>query len=217
MQRCRISYRQSKRWFSFPEKRREQTQSDSKRSDKLSVETGFETISAEVLGERLKSHRNCVLIDVRMPGEFQSVHVQGAVNLPLDSLTAEKVQSACKSSSQIPHVICQGGNRSRKACQKLSDLGVATVNVDGGTAACVAAGLPVVRGKGAISMDRQVRIVAGSLAFLGAMLGWFVHPAFHGLSAFIGAGLVFAGVSDICGMGMLLAKMPWNQTKNALT
>ena len=80
--------------------------------------------------------------------------------------------------------------------------------------ACVEAGLPVVRGKKAISLERQVRIAAGSLVLLGAALS-FVHPAFIGLSAFVGAGLVFAGITDTCGMGMMLARMPWNQVKDA--
>ena len=60
-----------------------------------------------------------------------------------------------------------------------------------------------------------MRIAAGSLVLLGALLGWLVHPAFIGLSAFVGAGLVFAGVTDTCGMGMILARMPWNQVKDA--
>ena len=86
--------------------------------------------------------------------------------------------------------------------------------VEGGTLACVESGLPVVRGMKAISLERQVRIASGLLVLLGALLGWLVHPAFIGLSAFIGAGLVFAGVTDTCGMGMLLARMPWNQVKD---
>jgi hypothetical protein len=87
------------------------------------------------------------------------------------------------------------------------------VNIEGGTLACVEAGLPVVRGKKAISLERQVRIAAGSLVLLGAALS-FVHLAFIGLSAFVGAGLVFAGITDTCGMGMMLARMPWNQIKD---
>jgi hypothetical protein len=75
--------------------------------------------------------------------------------------------------------------------------------------------LPVVRacvsGRGTISLERQVRIAAGTLVLLGVALGWFVHVAFFGLSAFVGAGLIFAGVTDWCGMGMLLARMPWNR------
>jgi rhodanese-related sulfurtransferase len=85
------------------------------------------------------------------------------------------------------------------------------VSVDGGTQAWEAAGLPIVRGQKTISLERQVRIAAGSLVVLGAVLGYFVHPYFIGLSAFVGAGLVFAGVTDTCGMGMLLARMPWNK------
>jgi hypothetical protein len=69
----------------------------------------------------------------------------------------------------------------------------------------------VSRGKKAMSLERQVRILAGFLTFTGAALGFFVHPYFVGLSAFIGAGLMFAGITDTCGMGMMLAKMPWNQ------
>jgi Protein of unknown function (DUF2892) len=86
------------------------------------------------------------------------------------------------------------------------------VNVEGGTQACLDLGLPIARGKNSISLERQVRIAAGSLVVLGVTLGWFVHPVFFGLAAFVGAGLVFAGVTDTCGMGMLLARMPWNQT-----
>ena len=116
------------------------------------------------------------------------------------------------------YVICRSGSRGRQACEKFLAAGFTDVaNVEGGTQACVEAGLPVVRGKKAISLERQVRIAAGSLVLLGVLLGWLVHPAFLGLSAFVGAGLVFAGVTDTCGMGMMLARMPWNQVKDAPT
>ena len=82
--------------------------------------------------------------------------------------------------------------------------------------ACVESGLPVARGKKAISLERQVRIAAGSLVLLGAALS-FVHPAFIGVSAFVGAGLVFAGITDTCGMGMILARMPWNRCSQPTT
>jgi hypothetical protein len=87
------------------------------------------------------------------------------------------------------------------------------VNVEGGTLACVEAGLPVKTGKKAISLERQVRIAAGSLVLVGAALGFFVHPYWIGLSAFVGAGLVFAGVTDTCGMAIMLGRMPWNQVR----
>jgi predicted branched-subunit amino acid permease len=74
--------------------------------------------------------------------------------------------------------------------------------------------LPVTRSSvKIISLERQVRIVAGSLVLIGVLLGWFVHRGFFGLSAFVGAGLVFAGITDFCGMGLLLAKLPWNKRK----
>ena len=86
--------------------------------------------------------------------------------------------------------------------------------VEGGTKAWEAAGLPVVRGKGVISIERQVRIGAGAFVLLGLGLGIWVAPIWFILSAFVGAGLIFAGISDWCGMGLLLAKMPWNQSKD---
>jgi hypothetical protein len=88
--------------------------------------------------------------------------------------------------------------------------------VEGGTAACEAAGLPVVRGRKAMSLERQVRICAGSIVAIGAALAAFgPDPTWQkvgaGIAGFIGCGLVFAGVTDTCGMAMMLAKMPWNQ------
>jgi rhodanese-related sulfurtransferase len=110
------------------------------------------------------------------------------------------------------HVICQSGGRSMKVCQKLEAAGFTKiVNVAGGTSAWQSAGLPVVEGKKVMSLERQVRIAAGSLVVIGAVVGQFVHPGGFGLSAFIGAGLVFAGITDTCGMGMMIAKMPWNR------
>ena len=113
------------------------------------------------------------------------------------------------------YVICHSGGRGEKACERLAQAGYTNViNVEGGTLACEQAGLPLVRGKKAISLERQVRIAAGTLVVLGAVLGWLVHPAFIGLSAFVGAGLIFAGITDTCGMGMLLTKAPWNKGLN---
>lgn len=102
------------------------------------------------------------------------------------------------------------------ACDKLLAAGiVSAVNVEGGTMACEAAGLPVVRGKKVMSLERQVRIAAGFLVLLGAVLALTVHPYCVGLSAFVGAGLMFAGITDTCGMGMILARMPWNQVSSS--
>jgi rhodanese-related sulfurtransferase len=153
------------------------------------------------------------LIDVRTPVEYQEVHVEVARNVPLDQLEPAALMHARNGSANEPlYVICRSGGRGKQACEKFLNAGFTNVvNIEGGTMACVEAGLPVVRGKKVISLERQVRIAAGSLVLLGAILGWFVHPAFIGLSAFVGAGLLFAGITDTCGMGMILSRMPWNK------
>jgi rhodanese-related sulfurtransferase len=87
------------------------------------------------------------------------------------------------------------------------------ISVEGGTNAWSEAGLPVVRGKKAVSLERQVRIAAGFLVLLGIGLGVVVHPYLLGLSAFVGAGLMFSGITDTCGMALVLARMPWNHVK----
>jgi rhodanese-related sulfurtransferase len=153
------------------------------------------------------------LIDVRTPGEFNRAHAAGARSLPLDELDATKFANERNGSKDPIYLICQSGARSAKACERLQQAGVEPVfSIEGGTNAWEQAGLPLHRGeRKVISLERQVRIAAGFLVLLGAALAWFVHPAFVGLSAFIGAGLMFAGITNTCGMAMLLAKMPWNR------
>jgi rhodanese-related sulfurtransferase len=128
------------------------------------------------------------------------------------------MQARNGSQDETLYVVCRTGSRGEKACEKFRQAGFTNVvNVDGGTLACEQAGLPVVRGKKAMSLERQVRIAAGSLVLIGAVLSWFLHPAFIGLSAFVGAGLIFAGITDTCGMGMMLARMPWNRCSQETT
>jgi len=169
-------------------------------------------IKPQELAELSKEGTKIDLIDVRTPVEYREVHVEIARNIPLDQLDPAALMQGRNGSTDKPlYLICQSGSRGQQACQRFIKAGFSNVvNVEGGTMACVEAGLPVVRGKKAISLERQVRIAAGSLVLLGAVLGWFVHPAFVGLSAFVGAGLIFSGVTDTCGMGMILARMPWN-------
>ncbi len=171
------------------------------------------TISPHGLVELQKAGTELDIIDVRTPVEFREVHLDVARNVPLDQLDPSAVMENRNGSQDQPlYVICRSGSRGQKACDRLHQAGFSNViNIEGGTLACDQAGLPVVRGKTAISLERQVRIVAGFLVLLGAVLGWQVDRAFIGLSAFVGAGLMFAGITDTCGMGMMLAKMPWNR------
>lgn len=163
------------------------------------------TIAPARLAELAKSG-GVTLLDVRTPAEFEEVHVEFARNVPLDRLDPKQIDS-----TGPVFVVCRSGSRGQKACEKLLAAGFPEVaNVEGGTLACAEAGLPVVRGRKTMSLERQVRIAAGSLVLVGVGLG-FLHPAFFGLSGFVGAGLVFAGVTDTCAMGMLMARMPWNR------
>ncbi len=177
-------------------------------------------MSACITPEQLKrlSEQGAVdVIDVRTPAEFREMHLSTARNIPLDRLNpgALRAESGVESGKPL-YVVCRSGSRGRQACEKLLAAGVPNVvNVEGGTLACERAGLPMIRGQKTISLERQVRIAAGSLVLIGAVLGWFVHPYWIGLSAFIGAGLVFAGITDICGMAMLLSRMPWNQVEGS--
>jgi rhodanese-related sulfurtransferase len=172
------------------------------------------TVSPKRVAE-LDGQGNVDLIDVRTPVEFREVRAVIARNVPLDTLDPHAVMKGRDGTDDGPlYVICRSGNRAAKACQLFIDAGYTNVvNIEGGTQAWNDAGLPVVRGQKTISLERQVRIAAGFLVLLGAVLGFFVNPYFIGLSAFVGAGLMFAGITDTCGMAMMLAKMPWNRVK----
>ena len=173
------------------------------------------TISPTTLADLRRRGEKVTLIDVRTPAEFGEVHVDFAHNIPLDRLDAREVRSLAGDGPV--YFVCKSGTRSQKACEKLLAAGLtAVVSVEGGTAACESAGVPVVRGRKAMSLERQVRIAAGSLVAIGAALAAFGPDLMWqrigaGLAGFVGCGLVFAGITDTCGMAMLLATMPWNQ------
>ncbi len=179
----------------------------------------YATINPKMLFEKRQAGERVELIDVRTPVEFREVHADIAKNVPLDALDPRQVMAARNGDADQPlYIVCLSGSRGAKACEKFLAAGFQNVvNVEGGTNAWAAAGLPVVRGKKAVSLERQVRIVAGLLVVLGSALGFFVHPYWIGLAAFVGAGLTFAGITDTCAMGMLIAKMPWNQVRGGTT
>ena len=185
-------------------------------SNAIEHESTVQTASPADVAQRRRQRLPTDLIDVRTPVEYATVHAEGAQLIPLDKLDPQAVMAARNGSADEPlYVICKSGARAAKAVEKFRAAGFDNViSVAGGTTAWADAGLPVVRGTSRIiSLERQVRIGAGSLVVLSVLLGWLVHPALFGLAAFVGAGLVFAGVTDWCGMGLLLARMPWNQVK----
>ena len=148
------------------------------------------------------------LVDVRSPREFEAEKVPGARNIPLGDL-----EGHCESlsGSQNLVLLCASGMRAEKARALLAERGVVAQVLEGGVKEWSRQGLPLERGCSVgISLERQVRIAAGTLAALGGFLALLVHPWFAALSAFVGCGLVFAGVTDTCGMALLLAKLPYN-------
>ena len=172
------------------------------------------TITPRQLYDRLQQGEKLHLLDVRTPAEHAEIHVPDVQLTPLDRLDATKVASLNGFAKDQPlYIFCRTGNRAKQAAEKLEKSGYEQCCVvEGGTMAWAEAGLPVTRGTSkVISLERQVRMAAGAIVLIGVLLAHFVNPAFIWLSGFIGAGLTFAGITDWCGMGMLIAKLPWNQ------
>lgn len=173
----------------------------------------FSTTSTTIKPANLKqwlAEKQVILIDVREPGEYKSEHIPGALSLPLSTLKLEQIPTV---SNQKIVLSCQSGKRSDIAAQKLLESGLnSLLQLEGGLNSWKEAGYETETSKNApISLMRQVQIVAGTLVFTGTLLGAFVSPWFLFLSGFVGAGLIFAGVSNTCALGMLLAKLPYNQ------
>ncbi|MDB4880075.1 MAG: Rhodanese domain protein [Gemmatimonadetes bacterium] len=168
-------------------------------------------LSAPALAHLLEQRPDTRLLDVRTPGEFEAEHIAGAYNVPLDTLGEHGPEIRAGVAEPVV-LVCRSGQRARKAEDALRAAGMSNLHVlDGGMTAWAAAGLPVRRGAPRMSLERQVRIAAGALAATGGFLALFVSPLFAALPAFVGSGLVFAGVTDTCAMGMLIARLPYNR------
>lgn len=173
----------------------------------------MKTISPVELQTILVAQPSSPVIDVRTPMEFAEVHIPQARSVPLDELKPSSLQLQ---KDQPVYLLCRSGQRATKAADKFAKEGFSQpVVVEGGTLAWIEASLPVTRGAvKVISLERQVRIAAGAIVLTGVLLARFVNFNFIWLSGFVGAGLIFAGITDFCGMGLLLAKMPWNKRKS---
>jgi rhodanese-related sulfurtransferase len=150
------------------------------------------------------------LIDVRTPAEFTEIHIPGSRLVPLHELNEAKAKEVAGWEGECV-IICRSGNRAKQAAEKLTAAGAKNITVlEGGVTAWESGGQEVNRGQKTISIERQVRIAAGALVVTGVVLGAVLSPWFVLLSGFVGCGLIFAGLTDWCGMGLLLARMPWN-------
>lgn len=156
-----------------------------------------------------------VLIDVREDFEHAEESIGGAANEPLSAFDPEGIREHHAGRRVVLH--CKAGTRARDAAARLCDGAAPVFCLEGGIDAWKAAGLDVTRSASGpkIPVMRQVQIVAGSLVVIGTGLGIAVSPWFLSLAAFVGCGLVFAGLSGWCGMARILAQMPWNRRAGA--
>ena len=178
---------------------------------------------ADTLAKRWKENPYIRLIDVRSPAEYESVHIEGSYNIPMNTL--EQHGAAIRKSIRDPVLfVCRSGKRAKDVydaasadpeLQKLVDAGLTHIHVlDGGIQAWQAAGMPVRRGQDRWSIERQVRFVTGAIVLFSVIISVWI-PWIKWFAAFIGAGLTFAALSNTCGMELLLARMPWNQSNQA--
>lgn len=176
----------------------------------MTISISPDRVTADALRREVLGSDRVTLIDVRSPAEFETVHIPGAINVPLPLLqdNAEALAARLPGDAVL---VCQSGARAGQARQRLAGAGVAGARVlDGGIVAYSKAGGDVERGKATWALERQVRLVAGSLVLTGLMIG-LAKPKVRFLSAFVGAGLTFSAVTDTCAMGRALSALPYNQ------
>ncbi|MFF2149589.1 rhodanese-like domain-containing protein [Kitasatospora sp. NPDC058190] len=167
-------------------------------------------IDTAALRELTKDGSGPRLLDVRTPGEFHTVHIPGAYNVPLDTLREHRAE-LLHHLDEDTVLICRSGARAAQAEQALSETGLPNLRVlEGGMVAWEAAGGPVTRGAARWELERQVRLIAGSIVLVSGLAGLAI-PGLHLIGTAVGAGLTFAAVTNTCAMGMMLAKLPYNR------
>ena len=166
------------------------------------------TITPVELDRLRRTDAALVLLDVRSPLEFESEHIEGSINIPIEQI-AQRI-GELGSNVEIA-TICRSGVRGTMAAETLCSAGNRARILTGGVQAWRAAGLPLKEGQRHLALDRQVQLAIGSGVLVGTALGFFVHVGFLVIPAFFGAGLVFAGASGTCGLALVLARAPWNR------
>jgi rhodanese-related sulfurtransferase len=168
------------------------------------------TVDAATLRDLLTTSGGLRVLDVRTPGEFETAHIPGAYNVPLDLLREHRAELRAHLDDQVV-LVCRSGARATQAGQTLAEVGLPNVKVlDGGMLAWQHTDAPVNRGRTRWDLERQVRLVAGIIV-LSSVLGSLLVPGLQWVAALIGAGLSVAALTNTCAMGMLLAKLPYNR------
>ena len=170
-----------------------------------------EMVTIQELRQMREEGRAIRLLDVRTVGEYAASHIVGSHNVPLSSMD-KYASELCECVDTPIIIVCQSGQRAKRAFNALSGLGMKNVHVlDGGVSKWTAAGYALEQGSERLSLERQVRIAAGLLAAVGGILGVFVNPLFALIPAFVGGGLVFAGLTNTCGMAKALSRLSYNR------
>ncbi|MFD6229414.1 rhodanese-like domain-containing protein [Streptomyces sp. NPDC060232] len=168
------------------------------------------SLTPATLQQLIKDAHGPRVLDVRTPGEFRTVHIPGSYNVPLDTLREHRAELLTHLDEDVV-LVCRSGARAAQAEQALAEAGLPNLRVlDGGMMAWEAAGAPVNRGEARWDMERQVRLVAGSVVLATGLVGILV-PGAHLIGTAIGAGLTYAALSNSCMMGVLLSKLPYNR------
>jgi rhodanese-related sulfurtransferase len=166
-------------------------------------------ITSADLTDQLAGDTAPTLVDVRTPAEYETAHVPGSINIPLSLVQQHAAQLAAELRGPVV-LVCQSGNRARTAHQALAAAGAQQLAIlDGGVAAHTAAGQPVRRGRQRWALERQVRLVAGSI-IAGSILASLRFPRARFLAGGIGVGLTTAALTDTCAMGAALSALPYN-------
>jgi len=170
----------------------------------------LEMVSPKEAQELISKDAKFRFLDVRSLLEFNEVHIKDSINVPIDIL-ASKIDEL-NQSNQSYIVFCRTGNRSPMAADMLLQFGIQGAKVmQGGMIRWQKEGLSVIKGESVMSLERQVRVIAGSLMVLGIIMAWLVNKAFILISIWVACGLIYAGITNSCLMGMLLMKLPYNK------
>lgn len=176
-----------------------------------------QTLNANEFVTELKHNRDLFIVDLRTQAEVANECMENCIHLPLQDLCEENLQQQLQAknrSSDTPiYLLCQSGRRATMAIEKLgSSHNFSLVILDGGLNAIKKAGGSTASSPNAvISLERQVRIIAGLLVLIGLALGFWVNTYFYFLSVFVGLGLSLGGMINLCPLALLLARMPWNK------
>jgi rhodanese-related sulfurtransferase len=173
-------------------------------------------ITSTELRDRIGSQTPLWILDVRTPAEFETAHIGGSYNVPLDLLNDHRSEVAEQlDEGQDIVLVCRTGQRATQAAELLQSVGVADGRVlENGITDWEGQGFEVNRGVQRWDLERQVRLVAGSIV-LSSVLGSIAVPRLKWLAAAIGGGLTYAAVSNTCAMGTALSKLPYNRSASA--